>query len=130
MISPTTTSVMRSVPDGRMVLLAERDADLTSDGFFPGRLNLGFAGAVALVVVNGPGEGGDGHDQGAQRDRVEETLRPLVAGPGGQGGLDLDRQVLAQVVSRAGRPSCLVSRVPRAQRVMVRGEAEASGRSD
>ena len=56
-----------------------------------------FLGTVALVVVDSPGEGGDGHDQGGQRDRVEEPVRALLGVERGQGGLDLGGQVRAEV---------------------------------
>jgi hypothetical protein len=76
----------------RRVLAAEGDADLAA-------MELGgwVGGVVALVVVNGPGEGGDGHDQAGQRDRVEVPVRALPGVAGGQGGLDLRRQVRAEV---------------------------------
>jgi hypothetical protein len=45
------------------VLVAECDADLAGDGV--GRRLLSMC-AVALVVIDGPGEGGDGHDQAAK----------------------------------------------------------------
>jgi hypothetical protein len=47
----------------RHVLLAEDDADLPGDGVGRGLLVMR---AAALIVVDGPGEGGDGHDQAAK----------------------------------------------------------------
>ena len=61
---------------------------------------------VALVVVDGPGEGGDGHDQAGQRDRVQVPVRALLGVAGGQGGLDLGGQARAEVggEDRGGGP--------------------------
>jgi len=47
---------------------------------------------LARVVVDGPGKGGDGDDQGGQRDRVQVPLRALLGVAGGQSGLNLRRQ--------------------------------------
>ena len=57
---------------------------------------------VALVVVDGPGEGGDGHDQGGQRDRVEVPVRALVGVAGGEGGFDFGGQAGAVVGGEDG----------------------------
>ena len=72
------------------LLLAEGDADLAGDG---ARFRIGCV--AALVVVDGPGEGGDGHDQAGEGDRVLGSgpgagpcgeppgpRRPRLAGPG------------------------------------------------
>ena len=81
------------------VLVAEGDADLADDGV--GRKLL-VMGAVALVVVDGPGKGGDGHDQAANRNHVQVAVWSPVPAPGGQGRLDLGWQVPAQVRGEDG----------------------------
>src|SRR5580700_5859000 len=92
MISVATTSVMRSVPGGkRGVLVAKGYADLAGDG--AGRR---VRDVLALVVVDGPGQGGDGHDQAGQRNRVQIPVRALLGVAGGQCSLDLGAQVRAK----------------------------------
>jgi ribosomal protection tetracycline resistance protein len=74
------------------VLFAEGDADLAGDD-----LGWRLGGVVALVVVDGPGEGGDGHDQAGQGDRVDEAVQALGGVTGGEDGLDLAGQGAAEV---------------------------------
>jgi hypothetical protein len=64
---------------------------------------------LALIVVDGPRQGGDSHDQAGQRDRVQIPVRALLGVAGGQGGLDLGGQVRAEVrgEERGGGPGCV-----------------------
>jgi len=93
------------------VLLAEGNANLTGDGV---GLRLPLVGAVALVVVDRPGEGGDGHDQAAERART---------------GCGRGWPVTwCQASSRAGMPSWRVSRIREDGPVPVSGLGNSSNK--
>jgi hypothetical protein len=92
------------------VLVAKGDAELACDeiGLWLGvMVRLVVTGG--LVVVDGPGESGDGHDNAGEGDRVNVPVRALLVVVVGQDRPDFSRQSRAEI---RGPPSGCPRRGP------------------